>query len=239
MPVTGFATTLGAVCIIVRSIHPFPGEITGYALEAVLHFILAVTDKCASVEWAEIYMHHWSYWSIFLYYTLVFLWGIYGIGFFKHNKSAVIACAFVIGLFLVVQGITPAHLKVIFADVGQGDCILIQTPEGRNYLIDGGGTHNEEETGYHGKQIILPMLMHEKISHIDMAIVTHAHSDHMAGVLTLIDIFHVNSVGLPEYPNTEKDFSKLINLCEGKNIPVFFIMKVIPLIWTIKQPLKC
>ena len=222
VPVTGFATTLGAVCIIVRSIHPFPGEITGYALEAVLHFILAVTDKCASVEWAEIYMHHWSYWSIFLYYTLVFLWGIYGIGFFKHNKSAVIACAFVIGLFLVVQGITPAHLKVIFADVGQGDCILIQTPEGRNYLIDGGGTHNEEETGYHGKQIILPMLMHEKISHIDMAIVTHAHSDHMAGVLTLIDIFHVNSVGLPEYPNTEKDFSKLINLCEGKNIPVFF-----------------
>lgn len=222
VPVTGFATCLGAICIILYSIHPSLGELAGYGLEAVLHFILFVTDKCASVEWAEIYMHHWDYWFIFLYYALVFLWGIFGINFFRNNKQIIITLAFVAGLVFVVQGIMPVPLKVIFADVGQGDCILVQTPEGRNYLIDGGGTYNEDETGYYGRRIILPMLMHEKISRIDMALVTHAHSDHMAGVLTLIEIFNVKSVGLPEYPDAETDFSKLLNLCENKDIPVFF-----------------
>lgn len=222
VPVTGFATCLGAIYIIAFSIHPFFGEIIGYALEGVLHFILVVAETCASPEWAEVYMHHWNYWFIILYYTLIFLWGFFGISFFRYNKSKVIVIAFILGLILFIQGVAPVQLKVIFTDVGQGDCILIQTPEGKNYLIDGGGTNNEEETGYYGRQIILPMLMHEKIPHIDMALVTHAHTDHMAGVLTLIEIFHVKSVGLPQYPKAELDFSKLIDLCSEKDIPVFF-----------------
>jgi len=220
VPVTGITTCLGAVCIIARTIHPFLGKITGYGLEAVLHFILFVTDKSASVKWAEIYMHHWDYLLICIYYLLVFLWGIFGINFFRKHKNAVIACVFTAGLVFVVKGIVPVPLKVIFADVGQGDCILIQTPGGRNYLVDGGGAYNEDETGYYGRKIILPMLMHEKISRIDMALVTHAHSDHMSGVLTLIEIFDVKSVGLPDYPGAKTDFGKLVELCESRNIPV-------------------
>lgn len=222
VPVTGFATCLGAVCVAAASISPFLGKITGYALEAVLHFILAVADTCASFEWAEVYTQHWSYCFIFLYYALLILWGKYGWDFFRYNKAKLVACILLTGIVLFIRGVVPGQLKVIFADVGQGDCILISTPEGRNYLIDGAGTYNEEETGYYGRQVILPMLMHQRIPHIDMAFVTHAHSDHMAGVLTLIEIYPVKSVGLPEYPNAESDFDKLIGLCESKNIPVFF-----------------
>ncbi|ANW99352.1 competence protein ComE [Thermoclostridium stercorarium subsp. thermolacticum DSM 2910] len=222
VPVTGFATTFGAVCVVLHAVHPLLGKATGYVLEAVSHLILYVTDKCASVPWAEIYLPDWSYGAVFLYYVLIFLWGIYGINFFRKNKSAVIACAFVTGIVLLIQGIIPKPLKVIFTDVGQGDCIFIRTPEGRNFLIDGGGTYNEDETGYHGKRIILPMLMHEKVSHIDMALVTHAHSDHMGGILTLIEVFNVKSVGLPAYPDAETDFVRLINLCKDRNIPVYF-----------------
>ncbi|NLX76845.1 MAG: DNA internalization-related competence protein ComEC/Rec2 [Clostridiaceae bacterium] len=222
VPVTGFATTLGAVSIIAGSIHPFPGEIAGYALEAVLHFILVVTEKCASAKWAEIYMHHWSYPFMFAYYAAVFLWGIYGVGFFRRNKSVMIAGVLAAGLFLFIRGIMPSPLKVIFADVGQGDCILIRTPEGRSFLIDGGGSQNESENDYHGRRIILPMLMHEKIHQIDMAIATHAHSDHVTGILTLTGIYDVKSVGLPGYPGAENDFEKLIGLCNSRNIPVFF-----------------
>ena len=29
---------------------------------------------------------------------------------------------------------------LVFVDVGQGDCIHIRTREGRNYLVDGGGS---------------------------------------------------------------------------------------------------
>jgi len=51
VPVTGFATCLGALCVIFDSIHPFFGKLAGYALEAVSHFILFSADKCASVKW--------------------------------------------------------------------------------------------------------------------------------------------------------------------------------------------
>lgn len=222
VPVTGFATCLGAVCVVVHGIHPVLGEITGYILEAVSHFILYTTDKCAAVEWAEIYVPRWNYWLIFAYYAAVLLWGIYGADFFRKNKSAVIGAVFAVGLVLVIQGLTPARLKVIFTDVGQGDCILVRTPEGKNYIIDGGGTYNGEETDYHGSRIIFPMLMYEKISHIDMALVTHAHSDHMGGILTLLEFFPVKAVGLPGYPDAPDDFKKLTSLCEGMSIPVYY-----------------
>lgn len=222
VPVTGFATCLGALCVIFDSIHPFFGKLAGYALEAVSHFILFSADKCASVKWAEIRVPDWSFRLIFLYYAFILLMGIYGLNFFRRNKQAVVACVFAVGLVLFVQGIMPGQLKVIFVDVGQGDCILVRTPEGKCFLVDGGGTYNEDETGYYGRQVILPLLMHENIPHIDMAMITHAHSDHMGGIMTLAEIFNVKSVGLPDYPGCGNDFGKLIDVCEERNIPVNF-----------------
>lgn len=222
VPVTGFATCLGAVCVIADTIHPLLGKLTGFVLEAVSHFILYTADKCASVPWAEVSVPDWSYWLIFLYYALLLLVGIYGLDFFIRNRQAVVACVFAAGIVLTVQGIMPKPLKVVFADVGQGDCILVRTPEGRNFLIDGGGGYNEEETGYYGKQVIFPLLMNEKVSSIDMALVTHAHSDHMGGIITLMEIFKIKSVGLPDYPGAGNDFGKLLSICESRNIPVYY-----------------
>ncbi|MEO0102348.1 MAG: MBL fold metallo-hydrolase [candidate division WOR-3 bacterium] len=88
-------------------------------------------------------------------------------------------------------------LMIYFIDVGHGDCILIQTPddgiknnltnEGLNILIDGG----EEVMG---REILLPFLWRHKIDTIDCLIATHFHSDHIGGLISVLENFPVKMV---------------------------------------------
>ena len=66
-------------------------------------------------------------------------------------------------------------LKVYFIDIGQGDCIFIELPDGRNMLIDTGEKRNA------GKAKIDKYLRDEKGNKvtIDYCVATHPDSDHI------------------------------------------------------------
>lgn len=98
---------------------------------------------------------------------------------------AVFACC----LVLPGQYRNPGVLKVVFLDVGQGDCIFIKTPGGRTVLVDGGGA----ETYDVGGKVVLPFLRRQGITRIDLVIATHPHVDHVAG---LIPVLKEMSVGM-------------------------------------------
>ncbi|MCK9393249.1 MAG: MBL fold metallo-hydrolase [Candidatus Paceibacterota bacterium] len=78
-------------------------------------------------------------------------------------------------------------LKVIFFDVGQGDGIFIETLDKKQIVIDGGPDYN---------------LMAEKISEelpfwdkeIDAIILTHTDSDHMNGLLGVLEKYKVDNI---------------------------------------------
>src|SRR5699024_12311007 len=72
----------------------------------------------------------------------------------------------------------PDEMKVHFIDVGQGDSILIETPEGKNILIDGGRPeYGEKVVSYLGEQ---------KIKTLDMIMATHPDSDHIGGLAAVM-----------------------------------------------------
>ncbi|HEX9117676.1 MAG TPA: ComEC/Rec2 family competence protein [Anaerolineae bacterium] len=97
------------------------------------------------------------------------------------------AVALAVGLYLAwlaVQGLPDGRLHVYFLDVGQGDAILIRTPEGQHWLIDGGPSP-AALLGELGE--ILPFWQRD----LDLVALTHADDDHLAGLLALLPRYRV------------------------------------------------
>ena len=69
------------------------------------------------------------------------------------------------------------ELRVHFLDVGQGDCTLVELPDGKVMLIDGG-----DGSGASNKNL-LRHLNALKIEVIDYLIVTHTDADHCGNTL--------------------------------------------------------
>src|SRR5690606_30075051 len=71
-----------------------------------------------------------------------------------------------------------------YIDVGQGDSILIETPNGKNILIDGGLPEA-------GKKVV-SYLKDQEIKEIDLLIATHPDYDHIGGLTDVMKEFDVN-----------------------------------------------
>lgn len=74
------------------------------------------------------------------------------------------------------------HPRVTFLDVGQGDAILIRDGT-RTTLVDGGGDAR-----------IVPLLANRGVRTIDLAVLTHAHPDHCAGLVAALEQFNVKKL---------------------------------------------
>lgn len=71
-------------------------------------------------------------------------------------------------------------VRATFVDVGQGDATLIDLPDGRCALIDGGG--NPEGGRDPGERALVPLLAARRRSEIDLVVLSHPHPDHYQGL---------------------------------------------------------
>lgn len=82
-------------------------------------------------------------------------------------------------------------LRVCFVDVGQGDATIIQLPDNKVMLIDGG--NSAESTSL----ALLRHLNAMKIKTIDYLVLTHADADHCGGLVQVLEHKQVKKVYLP------------------------------------------
>ncbi len=76
-------------------------------------------------------------------------------------------------------------------DVGQGDSILLITPEGRTLLIDAGGIPQWMHSDFDlGEQVVSPYLWNRGFDRLDLVVITHPHADHLGGMPAVIANFH-------------------------------------------------
>ncbi len=92
--------------------------------------------------------------------------------------STVVLALVAVLVWAAVYALPDGKLHVYFLDVGQGDAILLRTPQGRTVLIDG-GADPRLLTSRLGQ--VLPFWQR----HIDLVIATHADQDHLGGLLGL------------------------------------------------------
>jgi competence protein ComEC len=95
-------------------------------------------------------------------------------------------------------------LLVQALDVGQGDSLLLISPEGKTLLVDGGGfgggPHGKAPDFDIGEQVVSAALWDRGIRHIDVVALTHAHSDHMGGLPTVLRNFHPKELWVGNNP---------------------------------------
>ncbi len=88
-------------------------------------------------------------------------------------------------------------LTVFFIDPGysdySGDAMLVRTPSGGSYLIDG-GDHGSDPFWDCGESRVLPLLDSLGITHLDGIVATHPHSDHIGGLISVLETVTVDSV---------------------------------------------
>jgi len=102
----------------------------------------------------------------------------------KKKKTAVIMLMLLMMLsfgFGKLAGDDFKRAELVFVDVGQGDCMHFRTEDGKNYMIDGGGSINYNI----GKNTLKAYLLKNGVKKLDGVFVTHLHTDHYKGVSEL------------------------------------------------------
>ena len=93
--------------------------------------------------------------------------------------------------------VAPGDLRVTVFDVGQGDAMLVQFPNGRRLLVDAGGMNADGRDL--GERVVGPALRARGIRRVDYLLVTHADADHIGGAASLVREFAPREVwtGIP------------------------------------------
>lgn len=105
-----------------------------------------------------------------------------------------------------------ALLTVHFLDVGQGDSVFIELPDGKTMLIDAG----EKEQG----EIVEAYIRKLGYRNLDYVIATHPHTDHIGGMKKILQSFSVGKVCMPDVSAGTSTYINLAEYILDKGIPV-------------------
>ena len=157
--------------------------------------------------------------SLYLYYMLRRDY-IYKIKHFfrKYKKIIVIILLLSIGTSYIYKNIQK-DLYINFIDVGQGDSTLITTQFNKKILIDGGGSEFGSTFDV-GEKTLLPYLLKKKIHKLDYVVISHFDSDHVGGILTILEELNVKQVLIPKQVEYSENYNKFLDIIKKRNIKV-------------------
>jgi competence protein ComEC len=88
-------------------------------------------------------------------------------------------------------------MEMTTIDVGQGDSILLVTPDQHTLLIDAGGLPQWMHSDFDlGEQVVSSYLWNRGIDHLDVVVITHPHADHYGGMPAVMANFHPRELWL-------------------------------------------
>lgn len=134
-------------------------------------------------------------------------------------------CALTIAIFPFRADWAKGKLEVNVLDVGQGDSLFVVSPGGRTLLIDGGGAFGglpaqEENFGVDpGEEAVSPYLWSRGFQKLDVVALTHAHQDHLGGLVAILENFHVGQLWIGREVSSAA-LARLEELARERGIPI-------------------
>jgi competence protein ComEC len=103
--------------------------------------------------------------------------------------------AALVGLELRAQRVSEGPLRVTMLDIEQGDSTLLELPSGELALVDGGGFVTDQPNP--GERVILPLLREMRRSRLRLVVLSHAHPDHLLGLIPVLRETRVDELWHP------------------------------------------
>jgi competence protein ComEC len=129
--------------------------------------------------------------------------------------ATLMACSLLIALFPFSPAWSAGKLELSVLDVGQGDSLFLVSPHGKTLLVDGGGAFGgfgeQKNRGVDpGEEAVSTYLWSRGFQSIDVVALTHAHQDHLGGLVAVLENFRVGQLWIgrevrsPALANVEK-----------------------------------
>lgn len=188
------------------------GKILGWCLGWLVRYVLGVAELVARFPLSALYTEspYVIAWLVFLYVLL----GMFLLGK-KRNPRLLIACGTLsLCLTLLASWAEPLTdtYRVTVLDVGQGQCVLLQSG-GRTYMVDCGGSYDEDVA-----DAAAGTLLSQGITHLDGLILTHYDYDHSGAAAYLLQRIPADVLILPESPGKTSTEPPLLEAHRGETV---------------------
>jgi len=130
-----------------------------------------------------------------------------------NNKVLVLLLIAAVAVWLAVASKPDNLLHIYFCDVGQGDAILIKTPQNEQILVDGG----PDDKVLKCLSNALPFYDHD----LDLVILTHPHADHLGGLIEVLRTYQIEKLIFWQIPYESADFQEFVDLVRRRNLPIW------------------
>lgn len=118
----------------------------------------------------------------------------------------------------------PGKLQITMLDVGQGECVCVETPKHHVYLLDAGSSSRKSA----GQYQIIPFLEYSGVKRLDGIFVTHWDADHVNALGEILEWagrghVKVGKLFLPDTELKDEALSELLALAERWKTEVEYI----------------
>jgi competence protein ComEC len=212
VPLSGLLVLIGFALMVGALLIPPMGVLLGPAVKLLSFLLVRGNEIFAAIPWAFVRVVSPSFLFLACYYLAIWFLSPEKPGWVRRPFLWCGVMAAVLLLAGILAPLLDNDLEVVFLDVGQGDCIYIKTPDEKYILIDGGGK-SASYTGTFdvGEDVVVPFLLKNGVGHLDLVVMSHAHDDHIGGLVAVFENIPVRA--FMEYPPGEKS-DKYIRLKE-------------------------
>jgi len=189
VPMAAVGTTLGMLALLTAAVSAWAADVLFQALWPLLLALRAAVWVAARVPGAMVHLPAPSWAAIAAWCVALAL--LPYLGSRRWIRATVmVSLALVLGLS-IWPWVAPdnGRLRVTFLDVGQGDAILVELPEGQRLLVDGGPGGNQRLDV--GERVLAPFLWNRPTQRLDVVALTHPDSDHSGGLRAVLTRFGV------------------------------------------------
>ncbi|MGY2895395.1 DNA internalization-related competence protein ComEC/Rec2 [Deinococcus sp. UYEF24] len=200
---------LGFLAGLMGPLGWLPNSLNGLLLDALL-WISGTFAKAPTLPWGVIAPVGFAAYAVFAAAGVLWL-----------RKTVPLWVPALVGLLCVLGTALPSRLaptrEVVFLDVGQGDSTLIRA-NGLNMLLDGGGTPRGDYDV--GAGTVVPALHAMGVFKLDVVVATHADSDHIEGLSSVLRLMPVGELWIGQRKQGDPVLTALLDAATERHVPV-------------------